>query len=157
MAASRKSPEAARAAVREIGRLTVLRLVVYYVMAGILLLCLSALLPQEAIGPTPSQPPPDMQGAIEVLEDGLNRLDRMFDKYREPSGRNQLALDDHDLAEEALKGLLIYRGARDIQGPPIDESEPYPGKSLWQEPELQGLIQTLSEKFQRWQGGGTSN
>ena len=65
MAASRKSPEAARAAVREIGRLTVLRLVVYYVMAGILLLCLSALLPQEAIGPTPSQPPPDMQGAIE--------------------------------------------------------------------------------------------
>jgi hypothetical protein len=37
----------------------------YYVMAGILLACLSALLPQEAIGPTPSQPPADMQGAME--------------------------------------------------------------------------------------------
>ena len=65
MAATRKSPAAARAALREIGRLTVLRLLVYYVMVGVLLLCLSALLPQEAIGPTPSQPPPDMQGAIE--------------------------------------------------------------------------------------------
>lgn len=56
---------AARAAVHEIGRLTVLRLTVYYVVVGILLASLSALLPQEAIGPTPSQPPPDMQGAIE--------------------------------------------------------------------------------------------
>jgi Domain of unknown function (DUF4956) len=65
MASSRKSTEAARAAAREIGRLTVLRLTAYYVMVGILLLCLSALLPQGAIGPTPPQPPPDMQGAIE--------------------------------------------------------------------------------------------
>ena len=65
MATTRRSPEAARAALREVGRLTVLRLVAYYLMVGVLLLCLSALLPQEAIGPTPSQPPPDMQGAIE--------------------------------------------------------------------------------------------
>jgi hypothetical protein len=65
MAPPRKSSEAARAAAHEIGRLTVLRLTVYYVMVGILLLCLSALLPQEAIGPTPSQPPADMQGTIE--------------------------------------------------------------------------------------------
>jgi hypothetical protein len=60
-----KSSEAARAAAREIGRLTVLRLTGYYVMAGILLICLSALLPQGAIGPAPSEPPPDMQGAME--------------------------------------------------------------------------------------------
>ena len=65
MAPPRKSSEAARAAAHEIGRLTVLRLTGYYVMVGILLLCLSALLPQEAIGPTPSQPPADMQGAIQ--------------------------------------------------------------------------------------------
>jgi Domain of unknown function (DUF4956) len=65
MMSSRKSNEAAQAAAREIGRLTVLRLTGYYVMAGILLVCLSALLPQEAIGPTPSQPPADMQGAME--------------------------------------------------------------------------------------------
>lgn len=62
---SRQSGEAARAAVREIGRLTLLRLTAYYVTVGVLLLCLSALLPQEAIAPTPSQPPPDMPGAIE--------------------------------------------------------------------------------------------
>ena len=65
MASPRKSAEAARAAARGIGRLTVLRLTLYYMVAGVLLLCLSALLPQEPIGPTPSQPPPDMQGAIE--------------------------------------------------------------------------------------------
>jgi hypothetical protein len=61
----RKSSETARAAAREIGRLTVLRLAAYYVMVGILLLCLSALLPQGSIGPTPAQPPSDMQGAVD--------------------------------------------------------------------------------------------
>ena len=65
MAQHRMSSEAARTAAREIGRLTVLRLTVYYVMAGILLLCLSALLPLGSIGPTPAEPPADMQGAIE--------------------------------------------------------------------------------------------
>jgi hypothetical protein len=65
MAPPRKSAEAARAAARAIGQLTVLRLTVYYAVVGVLLLCLSALLPQEPIGPTPSQPPADMQGAIE--------------------------------------------------------------------------------------------
>jgi hypothetical protein len=48
---------------------------------------------------------------------------------------------------------LIYRAARDIQGPPIDESQPYPMKSLWTDPEMQGLIQDLTQRFQRWQGG----
>lgn len=62
---ARQAPVAARAAAREIGRLTVLRLTVYYVTVGILLLCLSALLPQEAVGPMPSEPPTDMRGAIE--------------------------------------------------------------------------------------------
>lgn len=62
---SRKSNEAAHAAAREIGRLTVLRLTGYYVMVGILLVCLSALLPQGAIGPVPAEPPADMQGAME--------------------------------------------------------------------------------------------
>ncbi len=45
------SSEAARAAAREIGRLTVIRLTGYYLVAGVLLLCLSALLPQEADRP----------------------------------------------------------------------------------------------------------
>ena len=60
----RKNASAARAA-RGIGRLTLLRLTAYYATAGVLLLCLSALLPQEAIGPTPAEPPADMHGAIE--------------------------------------------------------------------------------------------
>jgi hypothetical protein len=63
--AARKSPEAARAAVREIGRLTLLRLTLYYMVAGVLLLCLSALLPQNAVPPPGGQPPADMAGAIE--------------------------------------------------------------------------------------------
>jgi hypothetical protein len=63
-----KSSEAARAAAREIGRLTVLRLTVYYVMVGILIMCLSALLPQGAIGPIPAEPPADMQGAMAWFE-----------------------------------------------------------------------------------------
>jgi hypothetical protein len=62
---ARKHSEAARAAAREIGRVTIIRLTLYYLVAGVLLLCLSALLPQDAIAPTAGQPPADMQGAIE--------------------------------------------------------------------------------------------
>ncbi len=62
---ARKASEAARAAAREIGRVTVIRLTLYYLIAGVLLLCLSALLPQDAIAPTPGQPPSDMQGVVE--------------------------------------------------------------------------------------------
>jgi hypothetical protein len=65
MAQHRMNSEAAQTAAREIGRLTVLRLTVYYVMVGILIMCLSALLPQGSIGPSPAEPPADMQGAIE--------------------------------------------------------------------------------------------
>ena len=65
MAPSRGRARTARAAVREIGRLTVLRLTAYYAVVGVLLACLSALFPQEAIRRSPSQPPPDMQGAID--------------------------------------------------------------------------------------------
>ena len=65
MASSRNSPDGARVAVREIGRLTVLRLIAYYVVTGVLLLCLSALLPQLPVGPAPSQPPADMSGALD--------------------------------------------------------------------------------------------
>ena len=68
MARRRMNSEAAQATAREIGRLTVLRLTAYYVMVGILLLCLSALLPQAAIGPTPPQPPADMRGAMEWFQ-----------------------------------------------------------------------------------------
>ena len=62
---ARKTSEAARAAAREIGRVTVVRLTLYYLVAGVLLLCLSALLPQDAIAPAASQPPADMHGALE--------------------------------------------------------------------------------------------
>jgi hypothetical protein len=68
MAQHRMSSEAAQTVSREIGKLTVLRLTVYYVTVGILIMCLSALLPQGSIGPIPGEPPADMQGAIEWLK-----------------------------------------------------------------------------------------
>lgn len=55
----------ARAAVREIGRVTLLRLVLYYVCAGAVLLLLSALLPQGPIfAGGVGQPPADLEGAL---------------------------------------------------------------------------------------------
>jgi Domain of unknown function (DUF4956) len=61
---ARKSPEDARAAARQIGRVTFLRLTLYYLVAGVLLLVLSALIPADAVEPMSPQPPADMQGAI---------------------------------------------------------------------------------------------
>jgi hypothetical protein len=66
---ARKTPEGARAAAREIGRVTVIRLTAYYLVAGVLLLGLTAVLPQDAIAPTADQPPADMQGAIDWFRD----------------------------------------------------------------------------------------
>jgi len=66
---ARKSSDAARAAARAIGRVTVIRLTLYYLVAGILLLGLSAVLPQDAIAPTAGQPPADMQGALDWFRD----------------------------------------------------------------------------------------
>jgi hypothetical protein len=63
--AARNTREAARAAVREVGRLTVVRLTGYYLLTGVFLLCLSALFPQGALTPIAGEPPADMQGAIE--------------------------------------------------------------------------------------------
>lgn len=62
---ARKALDPARGAVRKIGRVTVIRLTLYYVVAGTLLLSLSALVPQNAVAPTTAQPPADMQGAID--------------------------------------------------------------------------------------------
>jgi hypothetical protein len=61
---ARKASEAARAVAREIGRVTIIRLTAYYLVAGVLLVCLSALLPQNAITPAMGQPPSDMHGAL---------------------------------------------------------------------------------------------
>jgi uncharacterized protein DUF4956 len=62
---ARKTSEAARIAAREIGRVTVIRLTAYYLVAGVLLLWLSAMLPQNAIHSATGQPPSDMHGALE--------------------------------------------------------------------------------------------
>jgi hypothetical protein len=62
---AKSSPPAARAAVREIGRLTVIRLVGYYVIAGGLLLVLSAMLPENPPpGIPPATPMPSTMGGL---------------------------------------------------------------------------------------------
>jgi hypothetical protein len=68
---ARKTADAARQAVREIGRLTFVRLTLYYLTAGVLLLCLSALLPHDPITPSSGQPPTDMQGALDWFRDRI--------------------------------------------------------------------------------------
>jgi hypothetical protein len=98
----------------------------------------------------------DMDGTIKVLEDGLTRMERIFDKYRQPDGRNQLALDDEELADDVLRRLIIYRAARELAGNPVDETQPFPCKSLWTDPELQDEIASLMDLFQRVQGGAAA-
>jgi uncharacterized membrane protein HdeD (DUF308 family) len=65
MAVKPPPPPAARAAVREIGRYTVTRLIGYYVIAGGLLLLVSALLPQSSPpGSSRSTPVPGTMGGV---------------------------------------------------------------------------------------------
>lgn len=65
---ARKRPTAAaQAAVREIGRITLLRLVLYYAVAGVVLLVLTAAFPEGELSPSPlsSPPPTDPNAAVE--------------------------------------------------------------------------------------------
>jgi len=85
---SAAAPPAARAAVREIGRHTLTRLIGYYLLAGGLLLLVSALLPQSA-PPHPARPGPMpstmgglldwFRGAVALFPDGAPRwVDALF-------------------------------------------------------------------------------
>ena len=55
----RGSPSLRRAAVREVGRVTIVRLAVYYVIAGTLLLLMTAAFPETSVVPAPLAPPPN--------------------------------------------------------------------------------------------------
>jgi hypothetical protein len=85
---AKSSPPAARAAVREIGRHTVIRLVGYYLFAGGLLLLVSAMLPENPpSGIAPSTPMPSsmggmldwFRGEVALFPDGAPRwVDALF-------------------------------------------------------------------------------
>jgi hypothetical protein len=65
MTAKSSSSPTARGVVREIGRYTVVRLVVYYLLAGGLLLLLSAMFPEHRpSGPGPGAPMPSTMGGM---------------------------------------------------------------------------------------------
>jgi hypothetical protein len=51
------SPESGRAIVREIGRVTLTRLTVYYILAGAILLLLTAVFPEQAMSPEATSAP----------------------------------------------------------------------------------------------------
>ncbi len=69
-----------REAVREIGRITVVRLVLYYVIAGAVLLLLTAVFPEQPTGADPLAPPAESGSAVDwfrtrvaVFPDGAPR------------------------------------------------------------------------------------
>lgn len=82
MTAKSSSSPTARGVVREIGRYTVVRLVVYYLLAGGLLLILSAMLPEHRpSGPGPDAPMPStmsgmlgwFRGHVALFQEGAPR------------------------------------------------------------------------------------
>jgi hypothetical protein len=95
----------------------------------------------------------DMQGAEKCLTEGLTRMERIFNQYINEEGRSRIIADDTDMAEEVLKALLIYRHVRELNGRPIGPDENFPLKSVWTDAQLQEQLNTLAEKFQKWQGG----
>lgn len=64
--ARRQSLASGKQVVREIGRVTLRRLILYYLAAGAVLLVLTAAFPERAVEPLPSAPPPtDPRAAME--------------------------------------------------------------------------------------------
>ncbi|MGH7526861.1 MAG: DUF4956 domain-containing protein [Gemmatimonadales bacterium] len=71
MAKKSSSREQAPAAVREIGRVTMVRLALYYLVAGPVLLLLTALLPEQALTPAGPAPPPGMTATLDWVQGRL--------------------------------------------------------------------------------------
>jgi hypothetical protein len=61
---------------REIGRVTLVRLTVYYLCAGALLLLITGLFPVGPTGPTQAAPPTDMSGALDWIQVHLSVFPR---------------------------------------------------------------------------------
>lgn len=66
---ARHETAARRAAIREIGRITVLRLLLYYIVAGAVLLLLTAAFPEQQVGPDPLAPPTEAGAALEWIRE----------------------------------------------------------------------------------------
>jgi len=62
---ARKGSDDRREAVREIGRITVVRLAIYYVLTGGVLLLLTAAFPEQQVGADPLAPPTEPAAALE--------------------------------------------------------------------------------------------
>jgi hypothetical protein len=83
----------------------------------------------------------DLQGARNLFEDGLTKLERLFAQY--PGLLTEDILDD-ELIEEALKSLLMWKYVLQLNGEEIPEQ--YPLKHVW-DANPERVVQ-LEEMFQ---------
>lgn len=91
----------------------------------------------------------DFASAGEILERALTTLQSVADEKefgRNGDGKYELLISDTDLAEEAIKAILILERVRDKL------PETFPLKELWEDPDFADKRNELRDKFNRWAG-----
>ncbi len=92
----------------------------------------------------------DLEESGMLLERGAQSLQKVVDVFgRNSAGKSNLLYSDQELAEDAIKSLLILERVR--EGLPEGD---YPLKELWTDPEeyIVSKKAELREKFNRWAG-----
>lgn len=90
----------------------------------------------------------DLEKSRTLLEDGITGLQKIVDEFgKNAFGKSRLLYADEQIAEDALKALMIYERVRD--GLPADA---YPLKELWDDEAFAQKKEELRSKFVRWAG-----
>lgn len=94
----------------------------------------------------------DLEGARDLLYRSLEGFQEVIDEWRQDDGTSRLLVDEDQLAESIIKGILIWQHVLSVNGEP--QPEEFPMDELWTEPRYEGLRVELQQKFIRWQGSG---
>ncbi len=90
----------------------------------------------------------DLEEAGRLLEQGAKSLQIVVDQFgRNSKGQSKLLHSDQELAEDAIKSLLILERVR--EGLPEGD---YPLKELWTDDYFASKKEELNQKFIRWAG-----
>ena len=90
----------------------------------------------------------DLEKAGDLLERGAKSLQTVMDGFgRDSEGKSLLLYSDEQVAEDALKALMILERVRD--GLPMGD---FHLKELWDDPHYAPKKEEIREKFNRWAG-----
>lgn len=103
-----------------------------------------------AIGRRQFRQEQDLEAARQSLYSALEKFEKVIDQYRLPDGTSQLLIDEDELTEDIIKGILIWQHILGLLREPVPTE--FPMDEVWTDPRFELRRVELQEEFERWQG-----